>query len=90
MQVRLFSKPVFKYEFLQKNFSTKTCQPTDLLDREFHKEGNKTSFVIFRATKLKIWILEDITKSGIWNTNELEPGPTCHREGVVFFFLGYV
>jgi hypothetical protein len=54
MQVRLFSKPVFKYEFLQKNFSTKTCQPIDLIDSEFHKEGNKTSFVIFGATKLKI------------------------------------
>jgi hypothetical protein len=53
-QVRLFSKPVFKYEFLQKNFSTKTCQPIDLVDREFHKEGNKTSIVIFRANKLKI------------------------------------
>jgi hypothetical protein len=54
MQVRLFSKPVFKYEFLQKNVSTKTCQPIDLIDREFYKEGNKTSFVIFGATKLKI------------------------------------
>jgi hypothetical protein len=76
MQVRLFSKPVFKYEFLQKNFFTKTCQPIDLIDREFHKEDNKTSFVIFGATKPKIWILEDNTKSGIWSTITLRLGPT--------------
>jgi hypothetical protein len=54
MQVHLFCKPVFKYKFLQKNFSTKTCQLIDLIDRQFHKEGNKTSFVIFGAIKLEI------------------------------------
>jgi hypothetical protein len=54
MQVRLFSKPVFKYEFLQKNFSTKTYQHIDPIVRAFHKEANKTNSVIFGATKLKI------------------------------------
>jgi hypothetical protein len=54
MQVRLFSKPVFKYEFLQKNFSTKTCQPIDPIVRAFHKEANKTNFTILGALKLEI------------------------------------
>ena len=61
MQVHLFSKLVFKYEFLQKNFSTKTCQNIDLTDKTFHKEGNKTSFVIFGSLKLEIWIFEHNT-----------------------------
>jgi hypothetical protein len=62
MQVHLFSKLVFKYEFLQKNFSTKTYKHIDPIVRAFHKEANKTNFVIFEAPKLKIWILEHNTK----------------------------
>jgi hypothetical protein len=54
MQVHLFSKLVFKYEFLQKNFSTKTYKHIDPIVRAFHKEANKTNFVIFEAPKLKI------------------------------------
>ena len=54
MQVHLFSKPVFKYEFLQKTFSTKPNQHIDPIVRAFHKEANKINFVIFGATKLKI------------------------------------
>jgi hypothetical protein len=54
MQVRLFSKPVFKYEFLQKNFSTKTYQHIDPIVRAFHKKDNKISFTILGVTKLKI------------------------------------
>jgi hypothetical protein len=79
MQVRLFSKPVFKYEFLQKNVSTKTCQPIDPIVRAFHKEANKTNFTILGALKLEIWILEHNTK--IWNFEyiHIRPGPTCHR-----------
>jgi hypothetical protein len=79
MQVRLFSKPVFKYEFLQKNFSTKTYKHIDPIVRAFHKEANKTNFVILGALKLEIWILEHNTK--IWNFEytHIRPGPTCHR-----------
>jgi hypothetical protein len=78
MQVRLFSKPVFKYEVLRKNFSTKTCQPIDPIVREFHKEANKTNFTILGALKLEIWILEHNTK--IWNFEytHIRLGPTCH------------
>jgi hypothetical protein len=54
MQVCLFSKPVFKYEFLQKNFSTKTCQHIDPIVRAFHKKANKTNFTILGALKLEI------------------------------------
>jgi hypothetical protein len=54
MQVHLFSKPVFKYEFLQKNFSTKTYQYIDPLVRAFHKEANKINFTILVALKLEI------------------------------------
>ena len=62
MQVRLFSKPVFKYEFLQKNFSTKPYQHIDPIVRAFHKEANKTSFTILGALKLEIRIFEHNTK----------------------------
>jgi hypothetical protein len=62
MQVRLFSKPLFKYEFLQKNFSTKTYQHIDSIVREFHKEDNQTNFTILGALKREIWILEHNTK----------------------------
>jgi hypothetical protein len=41
MQVHLFSKPVFKYEFLQKNFSTKTYQHIDPLVSAVHKKAKK-------------------------------------------------
>jgi hypothetical protein len=51
--------------FYKKNFSTKTYQHIDPIVRAFHKEANKTNVVMFGAPKLKIWILEDITKSGI-------------------------
>jgi hypothetical protein len=54
MQVRLFSKPVFKYEFLQKNFYTKTYQHIDPIVIEFYKEDNKINFTILGALKLEI------------------------------------
>jgi hypothetical protein len=54
MHVHLLSKPAFKYEFLQKNFSTKTYQHIDPIVRAFHKEANKTSFTILDALKLDI------------------------------------
>jgi hypothetical protein len=63
MQVRLFSKPVFKYKFLQKNFYTKTYQHIDPIVIEFYKEDNKTNFTILGALKLEIWILEHNTKN---------------------------
>ena len=61
MQVRLFSKPVFKYEFLQKNFSTTTCQLIDPIVRAFHKEANKINFTILGVTKLKILFFQHNT-----------------------------
>jgi hypothetical protein len=52
-----FVNQFLKDEFIQKQFSTKTYQYIDLTDKTFHKEGNKTSFTILEALKLKIWIL---------------------------------
>jgi hypothetical protein len=54
MQFRLFSKPVFKYEFLQKNFYTKTYQHIDPIVIEFHKKDNKINFTILGALKREI------------------------------------
>jgi hypothetical protein len=54
MQVHLLSKPVFKYEFLQKIFSTKTYQHIDPIVRAFHTKVNKTNVTILGVTKLKI------------------------------------
>jgi hypothetical protein len=50
----LFCKPVFKDEFIQKNISTKTYQHIDPIVRAFHKEANKTNFMILGALKLEI------------------------------------
>jgi hypothetical protein len=50
----IFFKPDFKYEFLQKHFSTKTYKHIDPIVRAFHKEANKTSFTILGALKLEI------------------------------------
>jgi hypothetical protein len=36
------------------------------IGRVFHKEANKTDFMILRATKLKIWIFEHNTKIYNW------------------------
>jgi hypothetical protein len=75
MQVHLLSKPVFKYEFLQKNFSTKTYQHIDPIVRAFYKEANKTSFTILDALKLDIWIFEGRAKSATFVHSQLALGP---------------
>jgi hypothetical protein len=87
MQVHLLSKPVFKYEFLQKNFSIKTYQHIDPLVRAFHKEANKTNFTILAALKLEIWIFEHNTKICNFVHSHLASGPLVIDSGV-FFYLG--
>jgi hypothetical protein len=78
MQVRLFSKPVFKYEFLQKNFSTKTYQHIHPLHRKFPKDSKMSSFTFLRFLYSFLRIFK--VKHKIWNlcTLQLTRGPTCH------------